>query len=532
MSRIGNLTSRIFVGGMDPSVSEVDLEKAFKLFGEITNVMVMRDRENGRSRGFAFISFKDAQASDQAISRMHGVEIRGRCVSVRHAEKEKFVRDDRPKRGGFRGGRISTGSRSENFRDQPAYRGNGHQSGAGYGMSRPPSDIVYVVRDDKESGYSRRSRSPLGGPRYRPESPPRRMGERRGYSPPLYQSRPLSPPQRPGSSTLGESEYFNKPIRRVTPSPPDYGFSRFKENQELSPARELGAYIRARDHSPSFARQSHKLSPEPVHRRRSPSPAVNRPYSDRNVSQRSRQQSDIQKYNDESSLRFDSRNNQTNPPGYRDSGQQVSSSAERYRDSSRHTLSAARYNDDSKHQQPSSGRFRDPDTRDEYRFQPNRRDDTERFSPSRSRDAGSSSLGDRQIVSAGMSRGGRETGRSTMGYRESTSPRQHPRDMETGSRESESYRPRGSTSVRGGYRGGGSTSRGNNYRDRSPRRDSRNIRQEDRDRQQPPRYRSNYEEKRTSPMSRRPTSSDRGPPGRSPRGRSPPRRGSPPPRRY
>lgn len=274
MSR--DLSSRIFVGGLDHGVNEADLEKAFKIFGTITNVVVLRDKETGHSRGFAFVSYIDSQSSEDAIRRMHGVEIKGRCVTVRHAEKAKYF-DDRPRRGGIRGG--GRGGFSERGRSDTHSAGgsNGFTGGQrGRGAFRNESRPSYSGGRDvgytrTESGnFGARSRSPLGATStsYRSDSPPRRRIVDRGYSPTSRRD-DYSPPAPLGRMAGGD--YFQGGPSRVTdyystsrdftsgssrvqlersPPPEDYG--RYGSMQTLSPARERDAYInaRARDYSP------------------------------------------------------------------------------------------------------------------------------------------------------------------------------------------------------------------------------------------------------------------------------------------
>jgi cold-inducible RNA-binding protein len=51
---------------MQPEVSflclkhiESDVERYFKQFGNVVDVAIMRDKNNGRSRGFAFVTFRE-----------------------------------------------------------------------------------------------------------------------------------------------------------------------------------------------------------------------------------------------------------------------------------------------------------------------------------------------------------------------------------------------------------------------------------------------------------------------------------------
>ena len=43
----------IYVGNLSYQASEEDIRQAFAAFGEVTSVAIIKDKETGRSRGFA-----------------------------------------------------------------------------------------------------------------------------------------------------------------------------------------------------------------------------------------------------------------------------------------------------------------------------------------------------------------------------------------------------------------------------------------------------------------------------------------------
>ena len=46
---------RIYVGNLPYESTEEDLTEAFSAHGEVESVTVIRDRDTGRSKGFAFV---------------------------------------------------------------------------------------------------------------------------------------------------------------------------------------------------------------------------------------------------------------------------------------------------------------------------------------------------------------------------------------------------------------------------------------------------------------------------------------------
>ena len=59
---------------------------AFERFGELSDVVVIRDRGTGRSRGFGFVTFADAVAGKEALRELDGSELDGRNIKVTTAE--------------------------------------------------------------------------------------------------------------------------------------------------------------------------------------------------------------------------------------------------------------------------------------------------------------------------------------------------------------------------------------------------------------------------------------------------------------
>ena len=78
----------LYIGNLAYTAVEEDLEQAFESFGEIEDIKLMRDRETGRSRGFAFITFEKESESEAAMV-MDGKEIAGRAVRVNQAKEKQ-----------------------------------------------------------------------------------------------------------------------------------------------------------------------------------------------------------------------------------------------------------------------------------------------------------------------------------------------------------------------------------------------------------------------------------------------------------
>eukprot|EP00916_Digyalum_oweni_P002307 GHVL01004204.1.p1 GENE.GHVL01004204.1~~GHVL01004204.1.p1 ORF type:complete len:188 (+),score=26.79 GHVL01004204.1:60-623(+) len=68
---------KLFIGGLSYVTDENSLRSHFETWGEIVDCVVMRDPNTKKSRGFGFITYKDADSIDQAqANRPHKVDDR------------------------------------------------------------------------------------------------------------------------------------------------------------------------------------------------------------------------------------------------------------------------------------------------------------------------------------------------------------------------------------------------------------------------------------------------------------------------
>ena len=93
--------TNIFVGNLSYQSTEAELESAFGEFGAVERVSIIRDRDTGQPRGFAFVEMPNAAEAANAIAAINGREMNGRAINVNEARP----RADRGPGGGGGHGR-------------------------------------------------------------------------------------------------------------------------------------------------------------------------------------------------------------------------------------------------------------------------------------------------------------------------------------------------------------------------------------------------------------------------------------------
>ena len=98
------VTTKIFVGGLSPSVTSEGLISHFSAYGEVVDATIMNDKITGRPRGFGFVTFRNPEAVDALMQEQHVLD--GKQVECKRAVPMGYV--DKPgagPAGGPTGGR-------------------------------------------------------------------------------------------------------------------------------------------------------------------------------------------------------------------------------------------------------------------------------------------------------------------------------------------------------------------------------------------------------------------------------------------
>ena len=79
------MSTKLFVGNLPFDTLDTDLQAHFQQAGEVSTVHIMRERETGRPRGFAFVEMQSGQDAQAAIQQLNEQPFGGRRLIVNEA---------------------------------------------------------------------------------------------------------------------------------------------------------------------------------------------------------------------------------------------------------------------------------------------------------------------------------------------------------------------------------------------------------------------------------------------------------------
>jgi len=124
------MDAKMYVGNLSYDVTQEELQALFEAHGAVSDVFIVKDRESGRPRGFAFVTMAEKSAMDAAIEALNGADFMGRNLAINEARP----REERPSGGGgYGGGGGGRGGNGGGGYGGGGGGGRGGNGGGGYG---------------------------------------------------------------------------------------------------------------------------------------------------------------------------------------------------------------------------------------------------------------------------------------------------------------------------------------------------------------------------------------------------------------
>ncbi|KAK7980970.1 hypothetical protein PG989_013427 [Apiospora arundinis] len=140
---------RLYVGNIHFSITEQDLQNVFEPFGELEFVQLQKD-DNGRSRGYGFVQFREADQAREALEKMNGFDLAGRPIRV-GLGNDKFTPE-------------STANLLQRFQGQnQPFQGSAFSGAGGRGSQAAGFDRAGARDNDKATGASALDDTDVGG---------------------------------------------------------------------------------------------------------------------------------------------------------------------------------------------------------------------------------------------------------------------------------------------------------------------------------------------------------------------------------
>ena len=80
------MSKKIYCGNLPYSATTESLEKTFGEHGEVSSVNLIKDRDTGQSKGFAFIEMNHDSEAHKAIEELDGLMMDEREIKVNEAK--------------------------------------------------------------------------------------------------------------------------------------------------------------------------------------------------------------------------------------------------------------------------------------------------------------------------------------------------------------------------------------------------------------------------------------------------------------
>ena len=82
------MSTKLYVGNLPYETTESDLQALFEGVGQVSTINIVRDRDTGRPRGFAFVEMTDVDGAQRAISELNRHQYGGRSLTVNEAKPQ------------------------------------------------------------------------------------------------------------------------------------------------------------------------------------------------------------------------------------------------------------------------------------------------------------------------------------------------------------------------------------------------------------------------------------------------------------
>jgi len=81
--------AKLYIGKLAYATTDDELKTLFGEHGTVVSAQVIKDRDSGQSKGFAFVEMDSDEAAQKAINALDGKEVGGRTIVVNVARPQE-----------------------------------------------------------------------------------------------------------------------------------------------------------------------------------------------------------------------------------------------------------------------------------------------------------------------------------------------------------------------------------------------------------------------------------------------------------
>ena len=125
----------------------------FSQFGEPVYVNLVRDKETGKSKGFAFLKYEDQRSTDLAVDNLGGATVLGRVLKVDHTrykrkDDEQTADNTETLKGGTDNGNMDSSGDVKSSKQKTS--GSGSDEGQPRPLLKEERELAALIRDHDE----------------------------------------------------------------------------------------------------------------------------------------------------------------------------------------------------------------------------------------------------------------------------------------------------------------------------------------------------------------------------------------------
>ena len=80
--------TKLYVGNLSYGTTEDSLRSHFEQCGTVSDVIIITDRDTGRSKGFGFVTMDSDEGAQSAIDQLNGQDLDGRPLRIDEAREK------------------------------------------------------------------------------------------------------------------------------------------------------------------------------------------------------------------------------------------------------------------------------------------------------------------------------------------------------------------------------------------------------------------------------------------------------------